>query len=33
VLSDVFGGRHPHGVEADRFLVALAGLVAGHPNG
>jgi AcrR family transcriptional regulator len=29
VLTDVFGGRHPHGVDEDRFLEALADLAAG----
>jgi AcrR family transcriptional regulator len=33
IMSDVFGGQHPHGVDADRFLVTLAGLAAAHPNG
>jgi AcrR family transcriptional regulator len=33
IMSDVFGGRHPHGIDADRFLVTLAGLAASHPNG
>jgi AcrR family transcriptional regulator len=28
VLSDVFDGQHPHGVDAERFLQALAGLAA-----
>jgi AcrR family transcriptional regulator len=27
-LTDVFGGQHPHGVDADRFLGALADLAA-----
>jgi AcrR family transcriptional regulator len=29
VLTDVFGGRHPHGVDEDRFLGVLADLAAG----
>lgn len=33
VMADVFGGRHPHGVEAERFLAALADLATGHPKG
>jgi AcrR family transcriptional regulator len=33
VMADVFGGRHPHGVDPDRFLGALTDLVTGHPNG
>ena len=33
IMSDVFAGRHPHGIDPDRFLSALAALVAGHPHG
>lgn len=33
IMADVFGGRHPHGVDDERFLATLADLVAGHPNG
>ena len=33
VLADVFAGRHPHGVDPDRFLGALTDLASGHPNG
>jgi len=33
IMSDVFAGDHPHGIDADRFLVALAGLVAGGRPG
>jgi AcrR family transcriptional regulator len=33
ILNDVFAGEHPHGIDADRFLVTLAGIVAGRPNG
>src|SRR4051812_18238536 len=29
VLTDVFGGPHPHGVDQERFLQALATLAAG----
>jgi AcrR family transcriptional regulator len=32
VLADVFGGRHPLGVDEDRYLGALAGLAA-HSRG
>jgi AcrR family transcriptional regulator len=28
VMADVFGGEHPHGVDADRFLGALATMAA-----
>lgn len=31
IMSDVFGGRHPHGVDDERFLATLADLVAGRP--
>jgi AcrR family transcriptional regulator len=27
IMADVFGGRHPHDVDAERFLRTLAGLV------
>ena len=29
IMKDVFAGTHPHGVDADRFLRTLAGLLAG----
>ena len=32
VMADVFDGRHPHGIEPDRFLAALTDLVADRPN-
>jgi hypothetical protein len=28
VLSDVFSGDHPHGVDPDRFTTALADMTA-----
>jgi hypothetical protein len=28
-MTDVFAGRHPHGIDAERFLGALADLAAG----
>jgi AcrR family transcriptional regulator len=33
VLADVFGGRHPHGIDPERFLGTLTDLAIGHPNG
>jgi hypothetical protein len=28
IMSDVFAGAHPHGVDQDRFLARLVDLVA-----
>lgn len=33
VLTDVFGGRHPHGVDAERFLSTLADLAGSQLHG
>lgn len=33
IMADVFGGRHPHGIDEERFLGTLADLVAGPSNG
>jgi AcrR family transcriptional regulator len=32
IMSDVFGGQHPHEVDADRFLGALVDLILARGN-
>jgi AcrR family transcriptional regulator len=31
LMNDIFAGRHPHGVDSERFLSTLADLAAGAP--
>jgi AcrR family transcriptional regulator len=33
IMADVFGGAHPHEVDAERFLGTLVGLIVGRPAG
>jgi AcrR family transcriptional regulator len=33
IFNDIFAGRHPHGVDAERFLQTLADLAAGRSSG
>lgn len=33
IMADVFGGRHPHGIDAERYLGTLMRLVVGESLG